>query len=260
MPPIVELDFVDLGLALGLVAIVIALSAQQQLGLAWNLTLATVRAFVQLILIGFALEVVFDWQHPVAVGAILVALLAVAVVFARNRIGRKIPRLLLPVTGAIAAGVALALLYTDFFILRQPATWLDPRYAIPLTGILAASAMNGATLAGERFASAIRTSSDEIETRLCLGATPQQAVSHHRRDAVKAGVLPIINAMAIAGLGTIPNIMAGQLLGGVPPLQAAAYQIVILLMLVLANLVTALLVTSALQRRFFNAAAQLQRF
>ncbi len=45
------------------------------------------------------------------------------------------------------------------------------------------------------------------------------------------GRSPIINAMAAAGIVNIPRIMTGQILAGSPPLEAAKYQIMILLLI-----------------------------
>jgi putative ABC transport system permease protein len=118
--------------------------------------------------------------------------------------------------------------------------------------------MNGAAIAGERLVSTITSSRLEIETHLSLGATPQQAVELYRKDAIRAGLIPILNQMMVVGLVTLPGIITGQLLSGIDPLNAASYQILILFMLAFASLTTTVLVTQGLARQFFNAQAQLQ--
>jgi putative ABC transport system permease protein len=140
----------------------------------------------------------------------------------------------------------------------QPPSWYDPQYLIPLAGIVLGNAMNGAAIAGERLVSTLNSSQLEIETHLSLGATPQQAVAQYRREAIKAGLIPTINTMMVVGLVTLPGIMTGQLLSGVNPLVAAAYQAVIIFMLACATLMTTLLVTTGLCRQHFNQFAQLQ--
>ena len=117
--------------------------------------------------------------------------------------------------------------------------------------------MNAAAIAGERLVSTLTSSQLEIETHLSLGATPQQAVARYRRDAIKAGLIPTVNTMMVVGLVTLPGIMTGQLLSGVPPLVATSYQMVIMFMLAFATLVTTLLLTWGICRQFFNAADQL---
>jgi len=148
------------------------------------------------------------------------------------------------------------LTYTNLLIV-QPQPWYDPKTIIPLAGIVLGNAMNGAAIAGDRLVSTLNSSQLEIETHLSLGATPQQAVADYRRDAIKAGLIPTINSMMVVGLVTLPGIITGQLLGGANPIQAAAFQMLILFMLAFATLLTTVLVTQGLLRQFFNQAAQL---
>lgn len=255
---LIQLDFVSLALAAGMMAIAVGLSAWQRLGLEWSLTIATGRAVIQLLIMGALLSVVFDKQNrnPWLTLVILGVMLAIAAIVARNRISQKVPRLLPLVWGAIFVATLLTLSYVSLLIIR-PATWYDPQYIIPLAGITIGNAMNGSSIAGERFVSTLNSSRLEIETHLSLGATPQQAVAQYRREAVKAGMIPTLNTMMVVGVVTLPGILTGQLLSGVDPLNAAAYQILIMFMLAFATLVTTLLITEGLFRQFFNPAAQL---
>ena len=41
----------------------------------------------------------------------------------------------------------------------------------------------------------------------------------------------MINAMAAAGIVSLPGMMAGQILGGSPPMEAVKYQILIMFMI-----------------------------
>ncbi len=256
MENLIRLDLGDLALAVGLMAIAIGLSAWQRLGLEWSLAIATGRTILQLLIVGYILEIVFGLDNPWAVLAILAVMLTIAAIVARNRIGKKYPLVLPLVWGSILVSTALTLGYTNLLIV-QPAKWYEPQYLIPLAGIVLGNAINGAAIAGERFVSTINTSQIEIETSLSLGATPQQAVAQYRKDAIRAGLIPNLNQMMVVGIVTLPGIITGQLLSGVNPLDAASYQILIMFMLAFANLLTAMLVTQGLCRQFFNPAAQL---
>lgn len=256
MENLIRLDLVDLVLALGLMAIAIGLSAWQRLGLELNLAIATFRTVIQLLVVGYILAFVFALDNPWAVLAVLAVMLTIAAVVARNRIGKKIPRVLPLVWISILVSTALTLSYTNLLII-QPVRWYEPQYLIPLAGIVFGSAINGAAIAGERLVSTINASQLEIETHLSLGASPQQAVAQYRKDAIRAGLIPNLNQMLVVGIVTLPGIITGQLLSGVNPLDAASYQILIMFMLAFANLVTAMLVTQGLCQQFFNSAAQL---
>lgn len=254
---LIELDLTDLVWGLGMMAIAIGLSSWQRLGLEIQLAIATGRTVLQLLVVGYVLAIVFAIDKPLPVLGILLVMLTIATITARNRIGKKIPRLLAVVFGSMFFSTALTLSYTNLLII-QPETWYEPQYLIPLAGIVLGSAMNGGAIAGERLVSTVTSSRLEIETHLSLGATPQQAVVLYRKDAIRAGLIPILNQMMVVGLVTLPGIITGQLLSGIDPLNAASYQILILFMLAFANLTTTVLVTQGLARQFFNAQAQLQ--
>lgn len=256
MQGLIELDLWDLALALGMMAVAIGLSAWERLGLEWTLALATCRTLLQLLVVGYILAFVFALNNPWAVLAILLVMLTIAAIVARNRIGKKIPQVLPLVWGSIFISTVLTLSYTTILVI-QPPNWYEPQYLIPLAGIVLGNSMNGAAIAGERLASIINSSQLEIETHLSLGATPQQAVSQYRKDAIKAGLIPTINSMMVVGIVTLPGIITGQLLSGIDPLAAASYQILIMFMLAFTNIVTAILVTQGLYRQFFNSAMQL---
>lgn len=257
MDSLIKLDWIDLVLGLGLIAIAMGLSRWQRLGLELLLANATLRTVVQLLGVGYVLAIIFALNNPIAVLGIVMIMLTIAAVTARNRIGKKIPRLFPVVFGSIFFSTALTLIYTNLLIV-QPESWYEPQYLIPLAGIVLGTALNGAAITGERLVSTLSSSRIEIETHLSLGATPQQAIATYRKDAIRAGLIPILNQMMVVGVVTLPGIITGQLLSGIEPLEAASYQILIMFMLAFANLVTTLLVTQGLTRQFFNTQAQLR--
>nr|WP_228035260.1 iron export ABC transporter permease subunit FetB [Oculatella sp. LEGE 06141] len=252
----IQLDPIRLSWALALTAVAIGLSSWQRLGLEWNLAIATARTVVQLLVVGYVLEIVFALRSPWVVLTVIGVMLVIAATVARNRISKKVPKLMPLVSGAILVSSVLTLSYVNLVII-QPETWYEPQYLIPLAGIVFGSAMNAAAIAGERLASTINASQLEIETHLSLGATPGEAIATYRKEAVKAGLIPILNQMAVVGIVTLPGIITGQLLSGVSPFNAALYQILIMIMLSFASALTAILVTQGIFRQFFNSVAQL---
>ena len=258
MDTLIRLDLTDFVLAVALMAIAVGLSAGQRLGLEWSLAIATARTIGQLFIVGAILDIIFRLDNPWAVLAVVLVMLTIAAVVARNRIGKKIPQVLPLVWISIFVSTAFTLSYVNLLIV-QPQRWYEPQYIIPLAGIILGTAINGAAIAGERLVSTINASQIEIETHLSLGATPQQAVAQYRKDAIRAGLIPILNQMMVIGIVTLPGIITGQILSGVNPLDAASYQILVMFMLAFTNLVTAILVTQGLCRQFFNSAAQLVR-
>ncbi len=242
--------------AVGMMAIAIALSSWQELGLSRLLAIATGRTIVQLLGVGLFLAIIFATRSPLAVLAVLVGMATIAAIVARSRIDRDLPRLLPWVWLAIASSGLVTMTYVIVLVIR-PDPWYDPRYLIPLTGIVLGNAMTASSIAGERLVNALRNNRVEIETHLSLGATPAQAAIAYRRDAIKAGLIPTVNAMMVVGLVTLPGAITGQILAGADPLIAALFQMLIMFMLALATLIAALIVTYGIMRQFFTPAMQL---
>ena len=49
-------------------------------------------------------------------------------------------------------------------------------------------------------------------------------------DTGRTGLIPMINAMAAAGIVSLPGMMTGQILAGVDPVVAVNYQVLIMFM------------------------------
>ena len=251
-----ELDGMDLAWSFGMMGIAVVLSRWQRLGLAGQLLLAAARSLLQLLVVGYVLTLIFDLNHPLAVLGIIGIMLTIAAIVARQRIGQKIPTLLPLVWASLLASSALTLSYAMVLVIR-PVNWYSPQYLIPLAGMILGNAMNSASLAGERLANLIERSRLEVETHLCLGATPQQGITSYRQEAIRISLIPTLNQMMVVGIVSLPGMFTGQVLAGIDPLNAAAYQVLILFAIALTNVMTAILVTQGVYRRFFNPNAQL---
>ncbi|MGB7087123.1 MAG: iron export ABC transporter permease subunit FetB [Phormidesmis sp.] len=252
----IEPSLIGMLWAVGMMAIAIALSQWQGLGLSKMLAIATVRTLIQLLSIGVVLAYVFATRNLLVIAAMLLAMVSIAATVARSRIDRDLPKLLQWVWLAIFSSATVTMTYVSLFVIR-PDPWYDPQYLIPLSGIVLGNAMTAAAIAGERLVSSLRNSRTEIETHLSLGATPAQAVAAYRQAAIKAGLIPTINAMMVVGLVTLPGTITGQILAGGDPLIAAIYQILIMFMLALATLIASLVVTYGIMQQFFTPAMQL---
>ena len=48
---------------------------------------------------------------------------------------------------------------------------------------------------------------------------------------MRTGLIPMVNAMAAAGIVSLPGMMTGQILAGNPPTEAVKYQILIMFLI-----------------------------
>ena len=63
---------------------------------------------------------------------------------------------------------------------------------------------------------------------LSIGLTPKYAAKKYIQIALRAAMTPILNAMSIVGIVSIPGMMTGQILAGAGPIDASKYQLLIL--------------------------------
>lgn len=253
---LIDVSWPDLALASALVLVAIAVSAWQRLGLARGFAVGAVRATVQLVLVGYVLVYLFAADNWALVLLAMAVMLAAATKTATDRV-RMPRRVLVPIIGvAMFLGTGLTLAYVDAIVLR-PAQWYDPRYLIPLFGMIVSNAMNGAALAAERLHSEMEARRGEVEAYLALSASPARASAGPVRRALTAALIPSVNGLVVLGLVSLPGMMTGQILAGSSPLVAVRYQVVVAFMLAGAVALTATGVVLSMRRRYFTAAEQL---
>ena len=107
----------------------------------------------------------------------------------------------------------------------------DPRYAIPLLGMVLGNTMTGVSLGLNGLATGLVTRRAGVEARLMLGASRHEALRPVVRAALRNAMMPIINAMSASGVVSLPGMMTGQILGGVAPSEAVKYQILIMFLI-----------------------------
>jgi putative ABC transport system permease protein len=238
-----------LGAAGVLVVFEALLSLFLDLGIARSLLVAASRMIVQLLLVGFVLAGVFRLGSPVLVGLVILAMIGAGSreVFARQ--GRRLKGLWGFGIGAGATGAATILAAGVGLAALAPSPWFAPQIVIPLVGIVLGSAMNGVGVSLNAFNVGVARERAAIEARLALGDPASVACRSLRREALHSGLIPIVNQMSAAGIITLPGMMTGQILAGLPPFEAAKYQIFILLLLAAASGFGAILGVEAAARR-----------
>lgn len=255
--PVNDVSWFDLSLALGLILIAVGISRWQKLGLVKDFIIGAIRTVVQLVLVGYVLVYIFAVDRWYITLAILALMLLVAVYAAIGRQTKANPQLKWITGSAMLLGSGLTLVYvTTLVVTVQP--WHNPRYLIPLFGMIVGSAMNGAALAIERLNSEMEIRAGEIEAYLALGANYRQASAQPVRQALRASLIPTVNGLMVVGIVTLPGMMTGQILAGSSPLTAVRYQIVVVFMQAAAVAITTAVVTLWYRKTFFTAALQLK--
>ncbi|OEV08291.1 ABC transporter permease [Streptomyces nanshensis] len=202
---------------------------------------AGLRAALQLAAVSFAIAWVV--QHPVATGAFIALMLAVAVQTARRRITTERRRswtTAVPITAAVAPVVAALL-----------ATGLVPFKGIvliPVTGILIGGAMTATVLAGRRALAELAHRHGEVEAAIALGFGTRDARLEIARPAASDALLPGLDQTRTVGLVTLPGAFVGMLLGGASPVMAGAVQLFVLVALMAVQAVSVALTVELVAR------------
>ena len=203
-------------LLLGFVPVLLLIGIMRAWGLnALQAMYANIRMLVQLLLIGYVLTYIFETDEPALVVLVVVFMIAMSSWIALRPLTDRGIKPYSIVTIAIGvSGLGVLILITQI-ILELP-RWFEPRFVVPLAGMIFANSMNTISLAGERFHAERGRGEDYLSAR---------------RLAMEAAMIPQVNALLAVGLVSLPGMMTGQILSGVEPLTAARYQIMVMCMI-----------------------------
>ena len=250
-PGYVTLGYSDIALAAALVLVNGVISFALQLGLERRLFWAALRMTVQLLLIGFVLKWVFADGRLWVVGGVLAAMTVIAGLSAVRRAERTFPGMVFASIVSIWVSAWIITAFALGLIVRSD-PWYAPQHSVPLTGLILGNSLTGISLALDRFTAELVGKRAEVETLLSLGATRWEAARDAIRQSLRAGLIPMLNAMLVAGIVSLPGMMTGQLLSGADPAQAARYQIMVMFLLAASTALGTICVVLLSYRRLFN--------
>ena len=244
----------SVGAAVLLVGLALLLSWRQKLDVEKEMAWACIRAFVQLMAIGYVISLILRTNSPLYVILMVAAMLAFAA-FTSARRARPLPGALLLTLVAIGGSTLVTLgLMLLLGIIPSGA-----RYVIPIAGMIVGNSMNVASVTAVRLLEDARDRRPQIEAGLALGASPRQCTQDLTRRAVRLAMVPVIDSTKTMGIVFLPGAMTGMILAGANPLQAVRLQVVVMFMLLAAVSLTATVVSLLAPGRLFTAQQQLRR-
>lgn len=255
-----DLSYWNLLAAASLVLINGLVSFALRLKLEGRLAVAAIRTVVQLAAIGFVLRWFFLPTTPwYAIALLMLAMTLIAGVAAVGRVEWRFPGIWLSSITAVTASSWLVTV-AALTVVIDPDIWTQrmAQYSVPLLGMILGNTLNGISLGLDRLSEELAGKRDRVEMLLTLGATRWEAAREAVRQAVRTGMIPIINAMMIVGLVSLPGMMTGQLLAGAPPTIAVKYQIMIMFLIAAAVALGTIGVVLVSYLRLFNRRHQFQ--
>jgi len=248
-----DLELGRIAASLVLVALAGLLGRVQRVGMVNELVWASVRAFFQLIAVGYALQLIFDADTLWWTLLLLAVMTSVAAFTAAGR-ARGVPGARRVTFAAIGTAVVLTL----GLVLVLRVFEFAPRYIIPVAGMAIGNAMTTCSLVMARLRDDLSAGRDHVETALALGASGRRAAQPTVRRAVRRAMVPIVDTTRTVGLIKLPGAMTGMILAGASPVDAVQIQLIIIYVLVGGTAVSALVAAVLTARNFFTPQHQLR--
>lgn len=216
--------------------LVVAIVYSQWTGNKREIATATLRMSVQLIAIGYVLNILFSTNSLSLLAVLILVMLLSASLIARRNIHNKGTKTHLLILASIALGGTFNLAWVVWVVLDLDNV-LEPRFIIPLAGMIYANAMNAISLCAERY-------EKEIEQG--------QSLEKARNIAFKTSLIPQVNSFLAVGFVSLPGMMTGQILSGIDPLIAVRYQIVVMAMILSSGAMSNMIYLYTVGSRFFG--------
>ena len=224
------------GLAVSLlfVALAVALTGRQHLGLGRPIVVSVGRSLVQMAVVGAALVPIVRPETPLAWSwAWVVGIVGFASITTAAR-APAVDGLIWVALGANAAVAATGL----SIMFGLGVFELSGRTLVPIAGIIIGNSMKAAVVGATRMTEAVADHRSEIEAGVALGMTARQASSRLVRSTLRVAISPQVENTAALGIVVLPGAMTGLILAGADPLDAVRTQLA-LMYVILAGVVIA---------------------
>ena len=217
-----------------------------------KITVSVVRMTVQLLFVGFYLQVVFNLNNPWLNGLWVLVMIIVADVSILHGAGLSSRQLAVPLLIALLVGLTIPLFYFVGIILHG-ADLFQARFVIPIGGMILGNCLRANIIGARKFYQSIRQGQKAFLQQLAEGATLAEATRPCLRMALQEALAPTIAMMATVGLVSLPGMMTGVILGGSDPSVAVMYQIAIMISIFTGTSITIFLAILLSRKTAFNA-------
>lgn len=237
-----------------LVAVAVGVSLWRQLGLERSLLWASLRALVQLLIVGWVLQFVVDPDDPLVFSLIWLLAMVGFAAYTTSRRASDVPRVL-PLSMLAYAASAIVVLGVLFgFGIYE----LEGRTLVPLAGMVIGNSLAATVLVSRQLLIAADEQRDLIEARLALGLSSVRAFQPHLRQALRTALVPQIESTKAVGIVFLPGAMVGLILAGVDPADAVKVQVSVMYLVLGSVATTTAVMSLGISRELFNAAEQLR--
>ena len=239
----------------GLIAVAVAISLWRRLGLERSLVWAALRALGQLLIVGWALQLVVDPEDPLIWSALWLAFMLLFAAWTTSQRAAGVPRVFpLSLVAFVAAGLVTLGVLFGFQVYE-----IEGRTIVPLAGIVVGNSLSATVLVSRQLLTAATEQRNVIEGRLALGLSANEAFQPHLREALRTALVPQIETTKAVGIVALPGAMVGLILAGVDPADAVKVQISVMYLVLGSVATTTTVMSIGIARQLFTPAQQLRR-
>lgn len=228
----------SLALSAVLVGVALCVSWKEGLGLEKDMIYSVLRMVVQLFLVGYLLTGILRLDNPWLTLVMVVLILGNAAWNAKNY-GKGLPHIFRDCLLAILLSTVVSL---GILLLTGNIQW-TPSQMIPITGMIAGSAMKALGLALSNLKQEVTDNEQKILERTALGAGWQQAGKPVIQGTISRSMQPTLDTIKTLGIVTLPGMMSGMMFAGISPEKAILYQLMVYFMILSASSISCFLVT-----------------
>ncbi|MDE5676279.1 ABC transporter permease [Phocaeicola sp.] len=252
----IDIDYGSLGIGLLLMLIPFYFLWRFKTGLLKPILTGTVRMIVQLLLIGVYLRFLFEWNNAFVNFLWVIIMVGVAAETALTRTRLKRTILLVPISIGFLVTVILVGLYFLGFVLKLDNIF-STQYFIPVFGIIMGNMLGVNVMGLNTYYAGLHREQQLYYYLLGNGASRNEAIAPFVRQALIKAFSPGIANMAVTGLVALPGTMIGQILGGSSPHVAIKYQIMIVVITVVASMLSLMITIFLASRKSFDSYGRL---
>lgn len=256
MNNIVKINLIQFSLIYLLLVIILIVMKKARIHQSKLLLVASFRMSFQLVIAGFVLTWIFENPHPLLTVGYIVSMVIFAIHRVLSRCNRLNRQFKIIVACALAGtGVSLV---AYFVVVVVGIPIFNPRYTIPISGMIIANSMNGVALGLRSFTDSLRANSSRMESLVNAGVHPGKILLPFANNALETALIPTLNSMVGMGIISLPGMMTGQILSGTLPTTAILYQIAIMIAICTAVCVTVFVSLYLGYRTLYNKRCQIQ--
>jgi len=217
---------------------------------------ASVRTTIQLIILAFALEMIFKSdKFTLTLIVALVMTLNSSIQLSLRSDNSKLYLLWITLFSQVLALWPLAFYFS--FDESHGNSWLTSESLLPLLGMLLGNTLNGVSIARASFMQVLNEKKNEVYSLLAMGATQEEATRKIFIRSLQAGITPQLNSMMAMGIVSIPGMMAGQLISKTSALGAALTQIKMMLSILAGGIICISIMLRMLRFKMFGKNGEL---